>query len=179
MGTKMARSPSPPVEPLHDSQELQINAILQGIAQENSSHVRNRKRKRKVPPLTIRTSSFTHHIEKPPTPLLLPALPSRKELADIKKHNLDVRAEVFKAVRRPGKDFTKLFENLKQLKGGVDVKKEVIRDVINESLRFKRKALAKLLEDFLVGLEKNGSSASVSMKRFNNTVHYSNSSTPS
>lgn len=72
-------------------------------------------------------------------------------------------------------DYTKLFEHLKQLQGGVDVKKEVIRDVINESLRFKRKALAKLLEDFLAGLEKNGSSASISVKRVNNSVMYSNS----
>lgn len=71
-------------------------------------------------------------------------------------------------------DYSKLFEHLKLLQGGVDVKKEVIREVINESLRFKRKALAKLLEDFLVGLEKNGSSASISVKRVNNSVLYSN-----
>lgn len=68
-------------------------------------------------------------------------------------------------------DFTKLFEHLKQLQGGVDNKKEVIRDVINESLRFKRKTLAKLLEDFLAGLEKNGSSASVGIKRVANSVY--------
>lgn len=68
-------------------------------------------------------------------------------------------------------DFTKLFEHLKQLQGSVDIKKEVIRDVINESLRFKRKALAKLLEDFLAGLEKNGSSASVGIKRVANSVY--------
>lgn len=70
-------------------------------------------------------------------------------------------------------DFTKLFEHLKQLRGSVDIKKEVIREVINETLRFKRKALAKLLEDFLAGLEKNGNSASVSMKRITNSL-YSN-----
>lgn len=71
-------------------------------------------------------------------------------------------------------DFAKLFEQLKQLKGSVDIKKELIREVINESLRFKRKALAKLLEDFLAGLEKNGNSASVNLKRLTNSV-YNNS----
>ncbi|CAG9796687.1 unnamed protein product [Diatraea saccharalis] len=165
MGSKMPRSPSPPPEPLppppplHDTQELQINAILQGIAAENNSHSRPAKRKKKTekPP--------------PPPPLVTPPQPSRKELADIKKHNLDVRTEVFRAIRRPGKDYTKLFEHLKQLKGGVDIKKEVIRDVINESLRFKRKALANLLEDFLAGLEKNGNSASVGMKRMANALY--------
>ncbi|XP_014356267.2 integrator complex subunit 6 [Papilio machaon] len=181
MGSKMPRSPSPPPEspgaggaggaggasaasptfssltPIvtHDSQELQINAILQGIAAENESNLRGKKRKRKA--------------EKPAVQFLLPPQPSRKELADIKKHNLNVRSEVYRAVRRPGRDFTKLFEYLKDLKGSVDVKKEVIRDVISESLRFKRKGLAKLLEDFLESLERNGNSnsASVGMKRLN------------
>ncbi|XP_068626188.1 integrator complex subunit 6 [Battus philenor] len=188
MGSKMPRSPSPPADtasignttpntppissahvtplaPLHDSQELQINAILQGIAAENDSISRGKKRKRKN--------------EKPQIQLLLPPQPSRKELADIRKHNLNVRTEVYRAVRRPGRDFTKLFEYLKQLKGTVDVKKEVIRDVISESLRFKRKGLARLLEDFLVSLEKNGNSASVSMKRITNSVYSSNASSHS
>ncbi|CAH0592364.1 unnamed protein product [Chrysodeixis includens] len=162
MGSKMSRSPSPPGSPPaapHDSQELQINAILQGVAAENNSNARGRKRKRKNDKLLQ---------------LTMPPQLTRKEIADIRKHNLEVRAEVYRAVRRPGRDYSKLFEHLKQLQGGVDVRKEVVRDVINESLRFKRKALAKLLEDFLVGLERNGSSASISMKRVNNSVMYSN-----
>ncbi|XP_037298700.1 integrator complex subunit 6 isoform X2 [Manduca sexta] len=188
MGSKMPRSPSPPssppasapappaaaapavaapatTAPAHDTQELQINAILQGIAAENNSNARGKKRKRK----SERGGGGAAAVPAGPAP------PTRAELADIKRHNLDVRAHVYRAVRRPGRDFTKLFEHLKQLKGSVDIKKDVIRDVINESLRFKRKALAKLLEDFLAGLEKNGSSASVTMKRYNNAVHYSNS----
>ncbi|CAB3240509.1 unnamed protein product [Arctia plantaginis] len=159
MGSKMSRSPSPPGELIpvaHDSQELQINAILQGVAAENNSNARGRKRKRKN--------------DKQQLQLTLPPQLTRKEIAEIKKHNLEVRQEVYRAVRRPGRDFTKLFESLKQLQGSVEVKKEVIRDVINESLRFKRRALAKLLEDFLTGLEKNGSSASMTIKR-NNSVY--------
>lgn len=62
-------------------------------------------------------------------------------------------------------DFSSLFEHLKQLKGGVDVKKEVVREVINESLRFKRKNLAKMLEDFIASLEKNGNCAPINMKK--------------
>ncbi|XP_075971454.1 integrator complex subunit 6 isoform X3 [Anticarsia gemmatalis] len=160
MGSKMSRSPSPPGDfssVPHDSQELQINAILQGVAAENNSNARGRKRKRK---------------NDKQLQLTLPPQLTRKEIAEIKKHNLELRQEVFRAIRRPGRDFTKLFETLKQLQGSLEVKKEVIREVINESLRFKRKALAKLLEDFLAGLEKNGSSASISIKR-NNSM-YSN-----
>ncbi|XP_063839642.1 integrator complex subunit 6-B [Ostrinia nubilalis] len=191
MGSKMPRSPSPPTiaapiihVPAHDSQELQINAILQGVAAENNAHSRPPKRKRKELQINAILQSVAaennahsrphklkrkHSPNKPPPPPL-PPQPSRKELADIKKHNLDVRSEVFRAIRRPGRDFSKLFEHLKQLKGGVDTKKEVLRDVINESLRFKRKALAKLLEDFLAGLDKNGSSA-VNIKRVANSLN--------
>ncbi|XP_041975275.1 integrator complex subunit 6 [Aricia agestis] len=158
---KMARSPSPPngtsAEP--DSRELQINAILQGVAAENTSHARRRRRRKS---------------ENSYVPPVLPPQPTRKELAEIKKHNITVRTDVYREVRRPGRDYSKLFEHLKQLKGGVDVKKEVIRDVISESLRFKRKALAKLLEDFLAGLEKNGSSAVI--KSFPNDYAISNHS---
>lgn len=71
----------------------------------------------------------------------------------------------FNAVTIKFPDFAPLFETLNKLKGGVDHKKEVIKDVITESHRFKRRALVKLLEDFLSGLEKNGNSASVTVKR--------------
>ncbi|XP_004930243.1 integrator complex subunit 6 [Bombyx mori] len=156
---KAPRSPSPPNETRLDSQELQINAILQGLAAQNDAqNSRAKKWKRKSERLAAQPPAVPQ--------------PSRKELADIRRHNLDVRAQVYRAVRRPGRDFTKLFEHLKQLQGTVDIKKEVLRDVINESLRFKRKALAKLLEDFLAGLEKNGSSASGTIKRLNNSAVY-------
>lgn len=75
MGTKIPRSPSPPAEPaalapapappaapaplvLHDTQELQINAILQGVAAENNSNARSRKRKRKVSIIPRRDTVF-------------------------------------------------------------------------------------------------------------------------
>ncbi|CAH2238969.1 jg19293 [Pararge aegeria aegeria] len=201
MGSKMPRSPSPPGEtatvpafapppPMADSQELQINAILQGIAAENNYSSRGRKRKRKMADsqelqikaiiqgiaaendYSSRGRKRKRKSERQEAPILQPPQPSRQELAEIKKHNLAVRAEAYRAVRRPGKDYTKLFEILKQLQGSVDIKKEVIRDVISESLRFKRKALGQLLEDFLAGLEKNGNSASVSMSLLNSS--YSN-----
>lgn len=35
------------------------------------------------------------------------------------------------------------------MKGGLDVRVAILKDVIRESLRFKRRTLAKLLEDFM------------------------------
>lgn len=48
-------------------------------------------------------------------PILLPPQPTRKELAEIRKHNLEVRSEVYRAVRRPGRGmyfFTFIFSYL-------------------------------------------------------------------
>ncbi|XP_072944601.1 integrator complex subunit 6-like isoform X2 [Epargyreus clarus] len=176
MGGKRARSPSPPAEavlpaqpaaaPPPDTHELQINAILQGVAAENSSGSRDKKKKRKV------------QNEKPPPPPPAPAPPqmTRMEVAKLRRYNLDVRAEAFRAVRRPGRDFTKLFETLKLFKGSVETRKEMVRDVITEALRFKRKGLAQLLENFLAALEKNGNSASVSVNNMTNSMYGHSSS---
>lgn len=46
-------------------------------------------------------------------------------------------------------DYAPLFGHLEQLKGSVDVRAKILKDVINESLRFKRSKLANLLDEFL------------------------------
>ena len=48
----------------------------------------------------------------------------------------------------PFADFKQLFSCLEQLKGGVDTKCLLIRDIIREATRFKRKGLVQLLEHF-------------------------------
>lgn len=52
-------------------------------------------------------------------------------------------------MRRPGKNFTELFENLKTLKGDVSAQVDIVKLVIKESLRFKRQHLADLLEEHI------------------------------
>lgn len=47
--------------------------------------------------------------------LTMPPQLTRKELADIKKHNLDVRTEVFRAVRRPGKGKHRSYNIIKKI----------------------------------------------------------------
>ncbi|KAK7863354.1 hypothetical protein R5R35_004328 [Gryllus longicercus] len=74
---------------------------------------------------------------------------TKKELGEIRKHNLNIRAMAYKEIRRPGKNFGPLFNILQDLKGSLEVRVALLRDVINESLRFKRRSLALLLEEFL------------------------------
>lgn len=46
-------------------------------------------------------------------------------------------------------DFAPLFAHLQNIKGGLDVRVTLLKEIIHESLRFKRRYLAGLLEDFL------------------------------
>lgn len=73
--------------------------------------------------------------------------------------NLEIRKTLNKLIRKPGKNFTELFDNIKTLKGDVEVQVAVVRLVIKESLRFKRQHLATLLEDhiqYLLNMENKG-----------------------
>nr|CAD7393840.1 unnamed protein product [Timema cristinae] len=74
---------------------------------------------------------------------------SKDEVAKIRRFNLDVRTLIYKEVRKPGKNHSRLFEHLRTLKGPVDMQVKIVNDVIHESLRFKRKTLASLIEKFL------------------------------
>ncbi|XKL62741.1 hypothetical protein PGB90_002574 [Kerria lacca] len=73
---------------------------------------------------------------------------SKKDIEEIKRYNLSIRASIYKEIRRFGKNYTKLFEYLNSLKGPLDMQMQVINDTIEESLRFKRKNLVNLLQDF-------------------------------
>lgn len=46
-------------------------------------------------------------------------------------------------------DFAPLFTHLQNIKGGLDVRVTLLKEIIHESLRFKRHCLAGMLEDFL------------------------------
>ncbi|XP_026476491.1 integrator complex subunit 6-like [Ctenocephalides felis] len=74
---------------------------------------------------------------------------TKQDLLDIKKHNLSVRKLVYKEVRRPGRNFAPLFDHLETMQGTLDVRVLLVKEIIKECLRFKRKTLASLLEEFL------------------------------
>ncbi|CAG9819617.1 unnamed protein product [Phaedon cochleariae] len=65
----------------------------------------------------------------------------------VESDNFEVRMNLNKLVRRPGKNFTELLHCVKTFKGDTDVKVRMVKLIINESLRFKRQQLASLLEE--------------------------------
>lgn len=68
---------------------------------------------------------------------------------EIDNQNFEIRKNLNRLVRKPGKNFTELFENLKTLKGDIDAQVEIVKLVVKESLRFKRQQLAKMLEEHI------------------------------
>ncbi|BES92737.1 integrator complex subunit [Nesidiocoris tenuis] len=101
----------------------------------------------------------------PPSP---PQEPTKKELDDIKRHNLTVRAMAYKEVRRAGLDYDRLFNHLATMKGTQDQQIALLKDVINESLRFKRRKLASHLDRKLKTLNCNSSSGTINCHRGHN-----------
>ncbi|XP_029175550.1 integrator complex subunit 6 isoform X1 [Nylanderia fulva] len=82
--------------------------------------------------------------------------PTKKELEDIRRHNLNIRELVYKEVRRRGTNYATLFSHLHQIQGTLDIRLAFVKDIVKESLRFKRRNLASLLEEYLKTIQEDG-----------------------
>lgn len=73
---------------------------------------------------------------------------------DIKKewkiwsHNVNLRQQVVKEVRKPGKRYDDLFDLMNKVQGSFEIKQAFVQDIIHEAGRFKKKHLISLLEQF-------------------------------
>ncbi|XP_058808223.1 integrator complex subunit 6 [Phymastichus coffea] len=91
------------------------------------------------------------------TDLALPDKPlTHKELEDVKRHNLPIRNELYKEIRRKNTSFGIFLTHLEMIQGPLDIRLSFVRDVIRETLRFKRRKLADQLEEYLKKLQKEG-----------------------
>ncbi|KAJ3657747.1 hypothetical protein Zmor_009530 [Zophobas morio] len=75
-----------------------------------------------------------------------------EDMREIEVQNNEIRKQLHKLVRRPGKNFTELFDNIKTLKGNTEVQVKMVELIIKESLRFKRQHLAHLLQEYIQSL---------------------------
>ncbi|XP_046568892.1 integrator complex subunit 6-like [Haliotis rubra] len=73
---------------------------------------------------------------------------SRREAA-VCSHNSKLRMSLVKEVKRPGKNYDGIFSLLNTVQGGLDTRCSLVRDVIHEAARFKKKVLIKMLEQFV------------------------------
>lgn len=93
--------------------------------------------------------ALNHNNHEPPVSEQKILVQSEEEMEDIKAQNFQIRKALNKLVRRPGKNFSELFDTIRTLKGNVDIQVSVVKLIIKESLRFKRQYLASLLEDHI------------------------------
>ncbi|XP_018895922.1 integrator complex subunit 6 isoform X2 [Bemisia tabaci] len=105
-------------------------------------------------------TNSNHNYNPPPPPPPLP--PNCKadsiiDSAQVKKHNMNLRALAFKEIKKPGRNYEALFRHVKSLKGSPQIQAQTIQDIIEESLRFKRQHLASVLDNHMqeiLGMEK-------------------------
>lgn len=119
----------------------------------NSSNNFDSLKKESLGPATNNnnTYSFSNHVnhQSPPSALVMvvPHLTDeQKEQA--RKHNLDLRAQVFRDIRKPGRNYSQLLDNLNLIKGDVDMKSNFIQMCITESLRFRRKQMVNSIQEW-------------------------------
>lgn len=70
------------------------------------------------------------------------------ELEMIREQNNAVRQAVFKDIRRPGRNYSSLFENLQTVKGNYATRFNFVQMCIGESLRFRRKHMANCIQEW-------------------------------
>ncbi|CAL4058858.1 unnamed protein product, partial [Meganyctiphanes norvegica] len=78
-----------------------------------------------------------------PVPVLI------QDTASTRSYNKELVLQCFKEVKRPGRDFTRLFEKLNTVQGSYESRLKMVKDVIHEAGRFKRHSLVKLLTQFM------------------------------
>ncbi|KAK8381703.1 hypothetical protein O3P69_015031 [Scylla paramamosain] len=79
-----------------------------------------------------------------------------------KTYNKELKMKCFKLVKKPGRDFRTLFDQLNTVQGSYESRLRMVKEVVHEAGRFKRHSLVKLLTQFLDSMmtsEKGGVAA--------------------
>ncbi|KAH8266751.1 hypothetical protein KR026_000070 [Drosophila bipectinata] len=96
------------------------------------------------------SSSPTHNnngdLSAPPVTNPLILTDEQREAA--RKHNIDLRLQVFRDIRRPGRDYSQLLEHLNLIKGDHEMQSDFVEKCIVESLRFRRHQMVSSIQDW-------------------------------
>ncbi|KAH8289164.1 hypothetical protein KR054_001060 [Drosophila jambulina] len=97
-------------------------------------------------------SSPTHNnnnggeVSPPPPASSLTLSEEQREAA--RRHNIDLRLQIFRDIRRPGRDYSQLLEHLNLVKGDHEMQSEFVEMCIGESLRFRRHRMVCSIQDW-------------------------------
>ncbi|XP_034739529.1 integrator complex subunit 6 [Etheostoma cragini] len=79
-------------------------------------------------------------------------------IAPLDGSQAELKSQIVKEVRKPGRNYEAILCLLQQVKGSVDVQRYFIQHAIKEAIRFKKRVLIQQLETSLAELEKQGTS---------------------
>lgn len=65
-----------------------------------------------------------------------------------KKENMEIRSMVFKEIRKLGRDYRGLYEQLEKVKGTFEMRFGFIQMCINEAARFRRKHMVSCIQEW-------------------------------
>lgn len=77
---------------------------------------------------------------------------NHEERRKVETRNNNMRQIIYKEVKRPGKNYDRLLELLKELHGPADIRQQYIMDVIKEANRFKRNHMAQIIQQNMPNL---------------------------
>ncbi|RUS76673.1 hypothetical protein EGW08_015563, partial [Elysia chlorotica] len=124
-------------------------------------------------PLTLSPPAVENSVGKD---LLLPplAILSGSGLSDkdyqLLVYNRQLKILVTKEVKRPGRNHSKLFEQLTSIRGSLKMQIDFVREIIHEAKRFKRKFLVQELEKYIENMSNRNNSK---LNNFNSKSHLS------
>lgn len=87
-------------------------------------------------------------IEGPPVDGLINNHIKHLTVARMSPENRQLRRVVFKELRKPGRNFDQLFDELNKMQGDLATRLAFVQDVVNEAMRYKRKRVVELLEEY-------------------------------
>ncbi|XP_042196829.1 integrator complex subunit 6 isoform X2 [Callorhinchus milii] len=64
----------------------------------------------------------------------------------IEGNNAELRVKLMKEIRKPGRNYKRIFSLLEEVKGPLEIQRSVIQSIIKEAARFKRRVLIQQLE---------------------------------
>merc|ERR1712045_328304 len=77
---------------------------------------------------------------------------NHEERRKVETRNNNMRQIIYKEVKRPGRNYDKLLELLKELHGPAEIRQQYILDVIKEANRFKRNHMAQIIQQNMPNL---------------------------
>ncbi|XP_041359584.1 integrator complex subunit 6-like [Gigantopelta aegis] len=95
---------------------------------------------------------------------------NKKRDSQLLLDNTKLRDVLCKEVRRPGRNYEKLFNTLTLMQGSLEIRCLFIRDIIREATRFKKKLLIRMLEDFERNLVNNAESSRWTAKTYSTSL---------